>query len=346
MKAIVKTKREYGSVEIIDVPDPEEPSGNEVLVDVRSSAICGSDVHSYEYIPSSHFIKVPVILGHEFSGVVKAIGKDVTKYKVGDRVMGESNKYCGVCENCRIGKTNVCNNSLMRGLTFDGVMAEQVKIGDNFLHKLSDDTPFEYAAVAQPCSVVVHGVFDNCNVMPGDSVVVFGPGIMGNAAAQLARIKGAGNVFLVGTNQDADMRLPIAENMGFIPVNAQEQSLEEVIFAYTGKKSVDVVIECSGAPSALSDGSKIIKKNGYLTVLGIYGRNVELDITNLVRKEVNVRTSYTSTWNNYETALDLIGKCLLNLSPLCTVYDYNDALQAFQDAIDKTVLKPILRFND
>lgn len=344
MKAIVKTKREYGAVEVLEYPEPTAPVDNEVIIEVKSSAICGSDLHSFEYIPSSHQMKIPVILGHEFSGIVQAIGPSVKDFAIGDRVMGESNIYCDRCTNCRSGKTNVCTNSIMRGITGDGVMASIVKLEERFLHHISNNLSFDEAAVAQPISVSIHGVYDNCNVMPGDDVVVFGPGIMGYVAAQLARSQGAKNIFLVGTNADVDKRLPIAKEMGFIPINSQETSIDEEIKSILGKDSVDVVIECSGSPIALNDGIRILRKDGWLTILGIFSKPAEVDMTNVVRKELNLRVSYTSTWKNYETALSLLSDGILNIKPLCCTYPIEQAIQAFHDAISKTVIKPILNF--
>ena len=344
MKAVVKLKRDYGNIGLVDVEKPTAPKGKEILIRVKSAAICGSDVHSYEYIESSHFIKVPVIMGHEFSGVVEAVGPEVKEFSVGDKIMAESNVSCGYCKNCHKGKTNVCDHSYMRGLTIDGTMAEYVKVEERCAHKVDEKTKFSSAAIAQPCSVVIHGVFDNCNITPGDSVVVFGPGIMGNVAAQLAQIKGAGKVFIVGTDADAALRLPAAKDLGLIPINSQKEDVKKVIYQETGREEVDVCIECSGAEPALQEAISLIRKNGELTILGIYPRDVKIDLTGLIRKEVNVHTSYTSAWEHYELALSLINQGKICLDSLYTEYPCEEAEKAFQDAVNKDVIKPVLIF--
>uniref|UniRef100_UPI00260F93F2 alcohol dehydrogenase catalytic domain-containing protein n=1 Tax=uncultured Methanomethylovorans sp. TaxID=183759 RepID=UPI00260F93F2 len=198
MKAIIKTKKEYGFVSLEETNKPEKIKSNEVLVQVNSAAICGSDIHAYEYISSyQNFMKVPVILGHESSGIVVATGEDVTDFKVNDRVMGESNIYCGKCRNCRVGATHICENNLMRGLTTDGVMAEYVVFSEQNLHHVPENLSFSEAAAAQACTVSVHGMFRRFNIRAGSSVVVNGVGIIGLVAAQLARLQGATEVIIV-----------------------------------------------------------------------------------------------------------------------------------------------------
>ena len=202
MKAVVKTRRRRGGLEVLDMPDPMITNPDEVLVEVRSTAICGSDLHSYEYVPSYHWIKIPIIPGHEFSGVVIGTGEEVRNFKKNEKVMGESNCYCGTCRNCMDGKTNICSNNLIRGLAVDGVMSEYVLTKERYLHHVPQKLPFDEAAAAQACTVSVHGTVGRTQILPGDMVVVFGVGMLGFAAAQLARLKGAIQVVLVGVDVD------------------------------------------------------------------------------------------------------------------------------------------------
>lgn len=345
MKAIVKTRREYGMVEIRDRERPAKPNGDEVLVDIRCCAICGSDLHSYEYVPTSSYIPIPLVMGHEFSGVVRDVGEKVKDLRPGDRVMGESNLYCGYCENCRTGKTHVCTNVQFLGLHVDGAMTEQIVMREQYLHRFPEHVPFEDAASAQPCAVSAHGVFDNCKIFPGDDVVVFGPGIIGYSAAQFAKMRGAKNVFIAGVAQDEPHRLTHADQMGLIPVNLEDKTLESVVLKVTGKKTADVVLECSGASAALNLGIGILKKRGYLTLLGIFSKPVETFLTDLIRKEIQIRTSYSAVWSDYERTIRLLSEGLLKLNPLCKMYEYTDFLMAFQEALDKKVMKPVLRFS-
>lgn len=341
MRAFVKTERSYGAVQILDVPKPALMPAS-ILIRVKATAICGSDLHAYEYSPGSEFMKVPVTLGHEYSGIVEAVGEGVTQFAIGDRVMGESNQYCSHCANCHEGRTNICSNNKMTGLHIDGGMAEYIAVPEKIVHKIPDDVTFEEAAVAQPCAVSFHGVFDNSKIRPADVVVVFGPGIVGLMAAQGAKIMGARTVVVAGTDIDEEVRLPIARQLGFAAINVQRQDLKQELFNLTGCAAADVVIEGSGAAPAVSQAMQIVRKGGSLTLIGIYSKPVELFFTNLVRNEIHINTSYTCTWKNYEQALQLIASKQVNLKPLLAIYPFDEGLKAFEDGLAKKILKPVL----
>ncbi len=343
MKALVKMKHEYGATEIIDVPKPV-PNDDQVLIKVKAAAVCGSDLHYYEYLSGSESFLAPVILGHEYAGVVEAVGSKVSLFKAGDRVMGESNQYCSVCRNCHEGRTNICLNSKMTGLAINGAMAEYIVVPEKIVHFVPEKVSFEEAALGQPCAVSFHGVFDQSDVKPGDNVVVFGPGIVGLMAAKAAQIMGASNVFIVGTDIDEAVRMPQAKSMGMIPLNGQRQNLSEEIEKVIGVKQVDVAIECSGASVAASSAISLVRKGGSFTSIGIYSKPTEIFLTQLVRNEIQLHTSYTCLWKNYEQALNLVASGQINLKALMDVYPFENALQAFQDAIDKKVTKPVLVF--
>lgn len=341
MKAYVKTKREYGAVEYKEISKPE-PKADEILVKIMASAICGSDLHAYEYPPGYEFMNVPVVLGHEYAGIVEAVGSEVTQFKVGDRVMGESNRYCSACGNCHEGRTNICDHNQMTGLHINGAMAEYIATPEKMVHWIPEGVSFAEAALAQPCAVSFHGVFDQSDIRPGDSVVVFGPGIVGLMAAKGAQLMGASKVFVVGTEVDAAVRLPVAEQMGFVAINAEKEEPEKVIESHLGKPKVDVAIECSGAAPACRIAMNLVRKGGSMTLLGIYSKLSEIFFTPLIRQEIQLRTSYTCGWKNYEQALHLVASGQVDLKPLMACYPFDQGLQAIQDALDKKVLKPVL----
>ena len=341
MKAYVKTKREYGALELLEIPRPE-PKADQVLIKIQASAICGSDLHAYEYPPGYEFMNIPVTLGHEYAGIVEAIGAEVTLFQVGDRVMGESNQYCSACGNCHEGRTNICDNNKMTGLHIDGAMAEYIIAPEKMVHFIPKGVSFAEAALAQPCAVSFHGIFDQSDIRPGDSVVVFGPGIVGLMAAKGAQLMGASCVFVVGTEVDAAVRLPIAQKMGFVAINAEKENSAEIIRSYLGKDKVDVAIECSGSAVACKAAIELIRKGGSMTLLGIYSKPSELFLTPLIRQEIQLKTSYTCGWKNYEQALHLVASGQVDLQPLMACYPFDEGLSAIQDGLDKKVLKPIL----
>jgi L-iditol 2-dehydrogenase len=341
MKAFVKTERKYGAVEFIDVPKPE-PKDDQVLIKIQASAICGSDLHAYEYPPGYEFMDIPVILGHEYGGVVEAAGKDATLFKPGDRVMGESNQYCSKCQNCHEGRTNICTSSKMTGLHINGAMAEYIAVPEKLVHRIPEGVSFAEAALAQPCAVSFHAVFDRSEIRPSNVVAVFGPGIVGLMAAKGAQIVGASTVFVVGTDADEGVRLPIAREMGFIPLNSQKQNIAEEIEKATGRRQVDVAVEGSGAAPAAQAALSLVRKGGSVTLLGIYSKANEVFFTQFVRNEVRINTSYTCLWANYEQALQLVASKQIDLQPLMASYSFSKGLQAIEDALAKKVIKPVL----
>ena len=341
MKAVVKTTRGFGGVEVVEVPDPVLEKDNQVLIKVESAAVCGSDLHAYEYVDSYHWMEIPVILGHESSGIVVEAGKN-SQFKPGDRVMTESNKSCGVCPNCRTGKSHVCLNSFMRGLAVDGVMSEYIVIEDRFVHYVPESISFNEAAASQACTVSAHAVLDRSSIKPGDNVIVTGPGIVGLAAAQFVRLKGASNIVITGTDSDQLARLPLAEQLGFNVINVQKCDLSEELYKVNKLDSVDAVVECSGSPYAVMDAMKLLKKGGELLQVGLLPK-MEFDFPNAIRREINLVLSYTSAWHNYEQTLKLMDQRKLIIDLILTEYPMSEAVQAMEDALHQKVVKPVLK---
>lgn len=343
MKAVVKQAATHGAVAVEDIAAPEAPGAGEVLVRIHSAALCGSDVHAYEFIPSyRNFMHIPVVLGHEGCGVVEAVGPGVTRWTVGDRVMAESNIYCGRCPNCRTGQTHICEANLMRGLTTPGVMRDYVLFAEHQLHAVPDNLSFDEGAAAQAVTVSVHGVLGRIRIRPGDTAVVTGIGIIGLAAAQLARTQGA-RVMLFGTDADEHSRLPLAREMGFHAVNIQQTPAGEAVAAFCGSKA-DWLLECSGAAAALTSGLDIIRKGGSILMLGLPDKDVLFPFAKAVRGEINLISSYTSNWDDYEMTLRLLAMGSLTIRPLLTPYPVEEAVRAFEDAVSKHAVKPVLRF--
>jgi L-iditol 2-dehydrogenase len=341
MQAFVKRERTFGAVELMGIEEPQ-PGPGQVKIQIKATALCGSDLHAYEYPKGYEFMQVPVVLGHEYSGFVAAVGEGVTRFKVGDRVMGESNQYCGYCANCLQSRTNICENNRMTGLHVNGGIAEYICIPERIVHRLPDNVSFAEAAVAQPCAVSFHAVFDKSGIKPADLVVVFGPGIVGLMAAQGAKIMGARQIVVVGTEVDEQFRAPIARQLGFFVINGQRGDLKQELLKVAGTSAADVVLECSGAAPALQSALELVRKGGSITLVGIYSKPVDVFFTPLIRAEIDLHMSYTCTWKNYEQALQLISNGQVDLRPVMKTYPFVEGLQAFQDGISKKVLKPVM----
>ncbi len=201
MTGLVQYALQPQAVELRELPVPEL-GDEDVLLRVGAVSVCGSDVHQY-HNQQSWTVNVPVVLGHEFGGVVARVGTRVRDFKEGDRVVSETAaSICGQCVYCRTGEYNLCPRRSGFGYGTDGAMAEFVRVPERCLHHIPDSLPFERAALTEPCCVAYNAVAVKSGVRPGDLVVVLGPGPIGLLAAEMARISGAGTVIVGGTPQD------------------------------------------------------------------------------------------------------------------------------------------------
>ncbi len=341
MRAVVKTERKRGAVEVLDVPSPEV-SERDVLIRTEACGICGSDLHAYQYDPGYEFIQIPVIFGHEYCGTVVDTGSAVENFKPGDRVVVESGSYCGVCRHCREGNSNLCEHYQVFGLARDGGMAQFSSVGERFIHRLDSRVDAPSGALVEPATVAIHAVADKCTVGLGSRVVVTGLGVIGLLVAQVARLKGASRVIMVGTADDEEIRLPLARTLGFETISLAHQTLAQGVASLTGESEVDLAIECSGNGKAIEDSVSLLRKGGTLLVVGLYPKPVELFLTPLVRREISLVTSYCSRWINYEQAIELFATGKLDPSPLISTYDLKDAPEAFEDSLRKRVVKAVL----
>jgi L-iditol 2-dehydrogenase len=287
-------------------------------------------------------LKIPVILGHEVAGTVEELGANVSCFQVGDSVMMESNYYCGMCRHCLSGNTTSCEETRIAGLEIDGGLSEYIVVPAQMLHHLPENLPFHHAVVAQPLSVVLHGILDHARVPVGEPVVVIGPGVMGNLAAQVVTALGCFPVVVVGVDADEEVRLPLAQELGFVAANYHKDNLRELLRRMGCSHGVRLVIECSGAPGTLAAGLELLDKGGQLLVLGIIDEPEPVPADQIVRREITIIGSYTSGWKNYEQALALIQSGKVTVQRLIANYPLEDGVRAIEDAIARRVVKPVL----
>ena len=306
MKGLVKFKKGEGNVEIQEVNEPK-PGRDEVMIEVKATGICGSDIHIYHddiKIP----LKPPVIMGHEFSGVVAEVGDKVKNVKIGDRVTSETAaSVCGVCRYCRTGNHNLCANRLGIGYWINGAFTKYCVVPKERVHKLPPNIDFVSAAVCEPLSCCVHGVIELTGVTAGDVVVVTGPGAIGLLTLQLAKAEG-GQVVMCGTSRDEE-RLKLAQELGadFV-VNVQKDDPVKIVNDLTQGYGADVVLECSGAPGAANFGLEVVRKQGKYTQIGLFGRPIEIDFEKIAYKEIRVTGSFSQRWTAWELALKLLSQ--------------------------------------
>jgi L-iditol 2-dehydrogenase len=319
MKALVKTGKGKGLIEVQSVPIPEIGS-DEVLIEVKTAGICGTDLHIYHdefpYWP-------PVILGHEFAGVIVEVGQNVKDWRPGDRVVGEPHtKACGKCWLCRSGNRQLCPEKRSPGWGIDGCFAKYLRFPEPaLLHRLPDRLSFEDAAQVEPTANVVTDVLERGEVTAGDIVAVIGPGPIGITAAQAAKAGGAETVILIGTDADEDLRLPIARKMKTIDrvLNVQRDDVPAVTLEITGGRGADVVVEASGAERGIALGVQLLRKLGRLTAIGLTARpDIVFPYATAMFKSAtyvfNLSTSYTS----WDKAIRLISSQKIEVGPLVT----------------------------
>ncbi len=315
MRAIKKTKPERG----ITVSESEIPKikDNEVLIKVKKRAICGTDLHIYQWNKwSENRLKLPVIIGHEFYGEIVEKGKEVKEYKTGELVTAEMHVVCNHCYLCRTGKAHLCENVKILGVDANGAFADFVAVPSINLWRVKKDIPEELFAIYDPFGNAVHTVFEGD--IPTKTVLITGAGPIGAMAAGIAKAAGAS---LVIVSEPNEYRRDLAKKLGAdILVNPLKENLVEKIMELTDGEGVDNVLEMSGATPALIDGLKAIRKGGILVLLGIFNKDVSLDINELIIfkgitiKGVNGRKMY-DTWYRMD---GLLRSGKLDLSPIIT----------------------------
>ncbi len=331
MRAVVKTHPEPG-IKVLDIPRPLVEA-DEVLIKVKAAAICGSDLGIYKYTSAYDKMTLPVVMGHEFSGEIVEKGENVVDFNTGDRVLSESVKACGECIYCREGESNLCEKSTLFGIHTPGGFAEYVKVPYRLLHRIPDDMSYLDAALVEPLSNALHFVKDLTPFKINDFVVVQGCGPIGLFSAQLFKLGGA-QVILTGLASDK-VRFEIARTLGIETVNVQEEDLGELVMERTGGLGADVAFVAVGAPVALRQATQIVKKRGRITVVGIFGDEVSLDVTNIVRRELEIKGVYDAKPVNFKTSIELISKGLVDVESVIThLFKLDEAEEAFNVALN------------
>ncbi|MCJ7751979.1 MAG: zinc-binding dehydrogenase [Armatimonadetes bacterium] len=314
MKALVKYAAGDGNMELRDVPEPS-PGPGEVLVRVAAASICGSDLHIWRGdigIP----MRFPVIPGHEFAGVVTAVGEGVQGVRVGERVTGENTRTaCGVCRQCASGSYNLCRQRLATGYAFDGAFAPYVVVPAARVHRLPDNVDFRSGALTDPSACAYHAVQELTGVSAGDFVLITGPGPMGLLSLQYAKANG-GLTILLGTERDAK-RLALGAELGADHILAGHKVADRVLELTKGE-GVDVVLECSGAEAAAQLGLGVLRREGKFTQIGIFGRPIQFDLDQVLYKEVRLIGSFSQKYLGWERALRLCSQGEIKVAPLIT----------------------------
>jgi threonine dehydrogenase-like Zn-dependent dehydrogenase len=316
MHAIRKLRPGFG-LDAVDVPEPDTPGPGEVLVRVESVGVCGSDVHIYEWTDGYDFMAphLPATLGHEFAGHVSAAGPN-TEIAEGTRVAVVPTVFCGACASCRAGTPQMCTNRRAIGLTRDGGFARWVRVPVRNLLHLPEAIDTELGALIEPLSVAGDAVLVG-DVTLGDTVLVLGPGTIGQGIALMARAAGAGRVIVAGRADGP--RFEVLRKLGLTDiVDVAEAPLAEQVLALTGGDPVDVVLEATGHPPSIIDGLGVLRKGGVLVVAGIHPGPLTLPLTVFVRNRHQLRASHSTERTTWDRVLSLMARDPESFRPMIT----------------------------
>jgi (R,R)-butanediol dehydrogenase/meso-butanediol dehydrogenase/diacetyl reductase len=313
MKAVVL--HAAGDVRIEERPDAPAPGPGEVRLRVTRVGLCGTDASEYAAGPMMTPLKTrhpnsgvlgPVVLGHEFIGVVESTGPGSDRFTVGDRVAAGAGVWCGRCDWCERGQTTLCPSYWTYGLSADGALTRQVTVPEVMLHPVAPQVSDDNAALAQPLAVGLHAL-DRSRIRPGDVVVVHGVGAIGSFI--IAGLKAAGAGAIVAVDID-DSRLETAAKLGAgVTVNASSVDPLEVVRDLTGSALADVTIEASGVPDGLTRVQRLTRRGGTILLVGLPKGEVSFTAADLILREIDVMTTVAHVCDrNLPAALDLLAR--------------------------------------
>lgn len=290
---------------------PPEP--DEVVIKVEACGVCGTDIHIYEGAEGSAKTSPPIILGHEFSGVVCETGSKVKSVKVGDRVCVDPNDMCGECYYCRIGKGHFCEGMENIGVTINGGFAEYCTVHEKQVYNIGSKLSFQEGAMAEPVACCLHGM-DLTGVKAGDNVMIIGGGTIGLIMLQLARLSGASRLVLIEpVPEKREMALKLGADLVVDPFG---QNVEEV-FAKNSIKHIDAAVECVGRKSTMTDAIKYVSRGGTVMMFGLTDPACEIPLMpfDVFKREITIKASFINPYTQ-ERAVSLLESGRLNVRDL------------------------------
>ena len=335
--AVVNFAPEKGSVEIREIAVPII-GDDDVLLEVVNVGVCGSDLHQWT-ADHSWPVNYPVVLGHEFGGLIAALGKNVSVWKEGDRVVSETAAI--INPNSPMSKTGLYNLDPDRkgfGYGVNGAMTRYVRVPARCLHRVPTHLSFEEACLTEPCCVAYNSVAVNSSVKPGDRVIVIGPGTIGILCAAVARICGA-EVAVVGLESDK-LRLDIAKQYGCETIigDATEWAKDR------DGLGADLIVDAAGASITLKMALQWVRPNGQITKVGWGPQPLGFSLDPLVQKSVTLKGSFSHNWPIWERVIALLASGSLNVKPIIGgVWAIDQWKEAFEKMHHGEVVKSVLK---
>lgn len=301
-------------LEFVDAPDPQ-PADDEVLIRVKACGICGSDIHGWD--GSTGRRRPPLIMGHEASGEIAALGAGVTDWRCGDRVTFDSTIYCGECGPCRAGRVNLCENRRVLGVApveyrQDGAFAEYVKVPARILYRLPDQLSFQQAAMVEPVSIAIHAI-QRVKIAPTDTAVVVGSGMIGLFVIQALRWAGAKRVIAVDLEPK---RLALARELGATDViQSDKVDVPTEVARLTGGVGADLAFEVVGLSPTLQLAIASLRKGGSAVLVGNLAPKTDFPLQAVVTRELSLFGTCSSA-GEYPLCLDLISRGVIRVDPM------------------------------
>ncbi len=325
-----------GEIKFHEIPEPLELKPDEILLRIRRIGVCGSDIHVYHgQHPATPY---PVVQGHEYSAIVVAVGKNVTRALPGMRATARPQLVCGECGPCRRGQYNACQHLKVQGFQAPGVAQDLFVVTEDRLVLFPESMTFEQGALIEPAAVGAHST-NRTGSLKGKNVVVSGAGTIGNLVAQFAKARGAGKVLITDIS---DYRLDVAKRCGIdFTLNVNVKSFEEGIKAVFGDEGFQVGFEAAGVQSSLDVLMQFVEKGGEIVILGVYSKNPVVNMFYLGEHELNVFGSMMYRHEDYEAAVEMIASGKIKTEPLLTrsfpFEEYPEAYKFIENHGDKTM---------
>ena len=330
-------------IEFKEVAEPKaaDLTAHQVLVNIKRIGICGSEIHSYHGLHPATFY--PVVQGHEYSGVVMAVGSEVTVCKPGDHITARPQLVCGKCNPCKRGQYNVCEHLRVQAFQADGAAQDFFVVDDDRVAKLPEGMSLDYGAMIEPSAVGAHA--SNRTDVKGKNVVVSGAGTTGNLLAQVCLGRGAKNVLITDVS---DLRLAKARECGIKhTLNITKKTLKEAAQELFGEEGYQVGFEVAGVEVSIRSLMETIEKGSDIVVVAVFAKDPALSMFYLGEHELRLIGSMMYRHEDYLTAIDYVSKGIVNLKPLVSnrfaFEEYDDAYK-FIDTHRETSMKVLIDF--
>lgn len=330
-------------IEFKEVAEPKaaDLTAHQVLVNIKRIGICGSEIHSYHGLHPATFY--PVVQGHEYSGMVMAVGSEVTVCKPGDHITARPQLVCGKCNPCKRGQYNVCEHLRVQAFQADGAAQDFFVVDDDRVAKLPEGMSLDYGAMIEPSAVGAHA--SNRTDVKGKNVVVSGAGTIGNLIAQFCIARGAKNVLITDVS---DLRLAKARECGIKhTLNITKKTLKEAAQELFGEEGYQVGFEVAGVEVSIRSLMETIEKGSDIVVVAVFAKDPSLSMFYLGEHELRLIGSMMYRHEDYLTAIDYVNKGIVNLKPLVSnrfaFEEYDDAYK-FIDTHRETSMKVLIDF--